>query len=154
MFLLVFCLIPLLIFGGYVWQSLEWESHFSRTLRRSQQTDRLATVMGLEFDQRSDFTKELVDCQIFQLGDHSQRFDNCLSGESDGIEFSLFELSWQHGFGKHTRDYAQTVCLIRSQSMQMPEGRFRPKVGSDGDPNRPCYKTAADVLIDQNYFTS
>jgi len=112
---------PFIMFGGIVTLIIALTAYtYYAAKKRAEAMAAIAPRMGFTYKAiASEIKKEYGHLNIFSRG-HSQKVINCLQGEKNGIEVSMADYHYTVGSGKHSTRYAQTICIIKDPSFDLP----------------------------------
>jgi hypothetical protein len=97
--------------------------------RRVKAMREVAARLGYEYHETlTGLTDTLAGFALLsQGGFYSHKASNLLSGKADGVALTLFDDSWITGHGKNQRAHNQTVLLLSSERLNLPEFVLRPE---------------------------
>ena len=113
--------IPFVVFGGFIlfFLVIVAYAHYAAK-KRAQAIRAIAPRMGFTYHDKADNIKsEYSYLNLFSRG-HSHRVLNCLHGEKNGVQVSLADYHFTTGSGKSSTQHAQTICIIRDPSLDLP----------------------------------
>lgn len=95
---------------------------------RTDQMQQFAEEIGMSFVPKGDEREiqRLPTFELFSQGS-SRRLFNLLRGEARNVELSIFDYQYTTGSGKNSSTHKQTVLLMRSPSLMLPEFTLRPE---------------------------
>jgi hypothetical protein len=104
--------------------------------RRTEALTAVAQSMGLQFtaDATANLHKSYRALPLFNRG-RSRKAKNLMKGAYGGVELNVFDYQYTTGSGKNTTNWRQTVVLVESPSLALPELTVSPesffhKIGS------------------------
>ena len=88
---------------------------------------KVAAELGLAFNaDGSGLLSELSQLPLFSRG-RSRRIRNLIYGDTDEAELAIFDYQYTVGSGKNSRTYRQSVALMRSRQLQLPQFELKPQ---------------------------
>ncbi|EKD81533.1 MAG: hypothetical protein ACD_39C01766G0001 [uncultured bacterium] len=113
--------IPFFVFGGFIlfFIVIVAYSHYAAK-KRAEAFRAVAPRMGFTYQEKAgSLRNEYAHLNLFSRG-HSQRAINYLRGEKNDVEVSIADYHYTVGHGKNSSHYAQTICIIRDPSLDLP----------------------------------
>ena len=103
--------------------------------RAKQRTDALQAVaaeLGLPFHEATDeaFQEKLSVLPLFNIG-RGQTLTNLIVADTPELQVSLFDFRYVTGRGKQKRVRRQTVAVVQSTELRLPEFHLRPEKALD-----------------------
>jgi hypothetical protein len=94
-------------------------SHYAAK-KRAEAMRAVAPRMGFTYREKVNSLKdEYSHLNMFSRG-HSRRAINCLHGEKNDVEVTITDYHYTTGSGKNSTHHAQTLCLIKDPSLDLP----------------------------------
>lgn len=110
--------IIMLIFVGWSFLSAKW---------RSEALAKVAADLGLTYSaDGSGLLSELSHLPLFSRG-RARRIRNLIFGDTDEAELAIFDYQYTVGSGKNSHTYRQSVALMRSRHLQLPQFELKPQ---------------------------
>ncbi len=113
--------IPIFMFGGFALfiVALIAYSHYAAK-KRAEAMCAVAGRMGFKYQQKAERAQDnYAHLNLFSRG-HSRRAINFLYGEKNEVEVSIVDYHYTVGSGKSSHHYAQTICIIKDPTLDLP----------------------------------
>lgn len=108
----------MLVFVGWSFLSAKW---------RSEALAKVAADLGLAFSaEGSGLLSELSHLPLFSRG-RARRIRNLIYGDTDEAELAIFDYQYTVGSGKNSHTHRQSVALMRSRHLQLPQFELKPQ---------------------------
>lgn len=109
---------------GFTVGLAKWADH-----RRKEAFCKAATELGLDFFPKgsSQLQSQLAGFKLFNTG-RRRTLSKLIQGESDEVAISIFDYRYTTGSGKHSHTYQQTVAVLSSPALRVPEFTLRPEI--------------------------
>lgn len=114
-----FIVILIIVAGVYTWR---------RERARTDALRSVAEAAGLRFEPTADVAaiRRMGDVQLFARG-HSKRVWNLMTGHLGSQQVAVFDYRYVLGSGKHQRVETQTVLLLPSAKLALPDLQMAPE---------------------------
>lgn len=108
----------MVVFVGWSFLSAKW---------RSEALAKVAADLGLAFSaEGSGLLSELSHLPLFSRG-RARRIRNLIYGDTEEAELAIFDYQYTVGSGKNSHTYRQSVALMRSRHLQLPQFELKPQ---------------------------
>ena len=96
--------------------------------KRTEELQAVADSMGLSFSAKADdsFMSAVRHFHLFSQGRSKQAL-NVMSGSANDIDVAVFDYQYTTGGGKSSHTWKQTVVLLRSEMLALPNFTLRPE---------------------------
>ena len=97
--------------------------------QRTAQFEAVAAEMGLSFHDKqvNALRFQVGDFRLFSTG-RGRKFKNIMVADTPEARIGIFDYQYTTGSGKHARTHTQTVAVIESSDLNIPEFSLRPEV--------------------------
>ena len=113
--------IPFLMIGGFLMLFVVIVAYsYYAAQKRAEAMRAIAERMGFEYQEKAgSLRNNYAHFNLFSRG-HSQRVINYLRGEKNEVEVSVADYHYTTGSGKSSTHHAQTICIIKDPSLDLP----------------------------------
>jgi len=95
--------------------------------KRSNALFEFARRKGLSFSKNYEINEGLKSTDFRLLREEtSGKIANLISGETDGAVVTIFDYTYRAGAGQASTTYSQTVCILKSEKMNLPVFQLYP----------------------------
>jgi len=96
--------------------------------KRTEAWQRIAEQLGLTFlGDNNDLLKRFGHLRVFQHG-RSRRMRNAVVGDAGDTEIAIGDYRYTTGGGRNSKTHDQTVCILRSDELDLPHCHLRPEI--------------------------
>ncbi len=121
-FWIIFVAIVALVVVTFFWQRFNEK-------KRTRAWQEVAQELGMEYlGDSGDILSRYGYLRVLRKG-RSQRMGNVVSADAGDVRITIGDLSFRTGSGKNRRTHRRTICVLRTDAMDVPLCYLRPEVG-------------------------